>query len=114
MVKNCIPDIYLFLQLQAVPPSMHYFQQYNEHYLHILLTCVFLFVCLFFFSTFDKDQLANIHRHCWKERVKISKLAKFESDISEASKDIALESREILQTFLWWGVQTCLPPYRRL
>ena len=74
------------------------------------------FFCLFvfFFSTFDKDQLANIHRHCWKERVKISKLAKFESDISEASKDIALESREILQTFLWWGVQTCLPPYRRL
>ena len=34
------------------------------------------------FSTFDKDQLANIHRHYWKEHLKISKPAKFESDMS--------------------------------
>ena len=34
----------------------------------------------------------------WKERLKISKLDKSESDISEASEDIALQSCEILQT----------------
>ena len=34
---------------------------------------------------FDKDQLANIHRHHWKECIKMSKLAKFESDMSEVS-----------------------------
>ena len=32
------------------------------------------------FSTFDMDQLGKILRHHWKERIKISKLAKFESD----------------------------------
>ena len=32
------------------------------------------------FSTFDMDQLRKILRHHWKERIKISKLAKFESD----------------------------------
>ena len=42
------------------------------------------------FVTFDKDQLANIHRHYWKERLKSSKLAKFESDMSEVREYIAL------------------------
>ena len=29
------------------------------------------------FSTFDRDQLGDIHNHCQKECLKISKLAKF-------------------------------------
>ena len=53
------------------------------------------------FSTFDNDQLANIHRHyCREVRFKISKLAKYESDMSKASENMALQSREILQTFV--------------
>ena len=37
--------------------------------------------------TFDKDQLTNIHRHkdYWKERIKMSKLAKCECDVSDRS-----------------------------
>ena len=31
------------------------------------------------FSTFQMDQLGEIRRHHWKERLKISKIAKFES-----------------------------------
>ena len=31
----------------------------------------------FFFSSFDKDQLANIHSHFWKERFKMRKLENF-------------------------------------
>ena len=59
---------------------------------------------LLFFSTFDKDLLANIHRHYWKERLKISRLAKYESHMYEASEEIALQSREILDRFVY------LPP----
>ena len=66
------------------------------------------------FSTFDMDKLEKIRRHHWKERLKINKIAKFESDTSLASEDIALQSREILQTFLWWGAQTCNPPHKIL
>ena len=41
------------------------------------------------FSTFDMDQLGQIRRHHWKERLKISKTAIFESDSSQANEDIA-------------------------
>ena len=34
------------------------------------------------FSPFEMDKLGNISRHHWKEPVKISELAKFESDKS--------------------------------
>ena len=57
----------------------------------------------FFFSTFDKDQLAKIYRHCYKEHLKISKRAEFEGDMSETSEDVALQSRKVFQTFVWWG-----------
>ena len=33
-----------------------------------------------FFSTFDMDQSEKIRRHHWKEQLKISVTAKFESD----------------------------------
>ena len=38
------------------------------------------------FSTFDMDQLGKILRHHWKERIKISKLAKFESDTIKSER----------------------------
>ena len=34
--------------------------------------------------------------------------------MSEASEDLALPAKSrILQTFVWWGGQTCPPPYKR-
>ena len=38
------------------------------------------------FSTFDMDQSRKILRHHWKERIKISKLAKFESDTIKSER----------------------------
>ena len=53
------------------------------------------------------NQLGKIHR---KERLKITKIAKFESDTSLASEDIAPQSCTNLQTFVWWGGgQVCAP-----
>ena len=60
-----------------------------------------------FFSTFHMD-------HHWKERLKISIFAKFESDLSKPNEYIVPQSRKILPTFIWWGAQTCPPPYQRL
>ena len=37
--------------------------------------------------------------------LKISKTAKFESDLLKTNKDIASQSRKILQTFVCWGVE---------
>ena len=39
------------------------------------------------FSHFDKGQLQKIRRHYWKERLKISKTVKFESDTSNPRED---------------------------
>ena len=62
--------------------------------------------------TFDK--FGKTRRHHWKERLTISKIAKFESDLLKANVDTAPQSHEILQTFAWWVAQTCLPSYKRL
>ena len=43
------------------------------------------------FLTFDMDQLAKHRRHHLKKRLKISKIANFESDTFSASEDIALQ-----------------------
>ena len=51
------------------------------------------------FLTFDMDKLGIIRRHQWKERLKTSKAAKFESDLLKLNENIAPQSREILQTF---------------
>ena len=48
------------------------------------------------------DQLQKICWHHWKERQKISKIAKFESDTSYVSDDIAPQSCKNLQMFVWW------------
>ena len=46
------------------------------------------------------DKLGKIHQHHWKERLKISKTAKFECDLLKTNEDSAPQSREILQTFV--------------
>ena len=40
--------------------------------------------------------LESIHGSLWKT-------TNFESDMSETTEDVAPESPEILQTFVWWG-----------
>ena len=47
------------------------------------------------------DKLEKICWHHWKERLKISKIAQFESDLLKSNEDINPQSREILQTFVW-------------
>ena len=54
------------------------------------------------FSTFDMDQSGKIRRLHWNERLKISEIAKSESDTSYASEDIAL-SKDCRRSFVWWG-----------
>ena len=54
------------------------------------------------FSTFDMDKLGKIRWHHWKQRLKINKIAWIESDLLKTNKDIAPQSREILQTLVWW------------
>ena len=55
----------------------------------------------FFFSTFDVDKLGKIRRYHWKQSIKISEIAKFESDLLKTNDEIAPQKREILNTFLW-------------
>ena len=45
--------------------------------------------------------LGKIRRQHLKERLKISKIIKFESDLVKAGDDITPQSSEILQTFVW-------------
>ena len=57
------------------------------------------------------DKFGKIRQHHWKECLKISKIAKFESDLLKTNEDIASQTRTILQTFVWWGGGgTNLPP----
>ena len=65
------------------------------------------------FLTFHWDQLGNIRQRGWIERLKISKVDKFESDLLKTNENIATQSRDILQTFVWWepsSFSTPLPP----
>ena len=55
------------------------------------------------FLTIAWDQVAKIRQHSWKERLKISIVAKFESDFVKTNQDMAPQSRRILQTLVWWG-----------
>ena len=49
--------------------------------------------------------------HSEKKWLEIRKFAKFESDLLKTNEDIAgTQSREILQTFVWWGLETVLVP----
>ena len=66
------------------------------------------------FSTFEMDQSRKIHQHHWIERLKIHKIAKFQSDLLKTNENTAPQSCKILQTFVWCGAQTGPPPYKRL
>ena len=54
-----------------------------------------------FFPTFDRDKFGKIRWHHWKDRPKMRKIVKFESDSLRANEDTAPQSRKILQTFVW-------------
>ena len=56
-----------------------------------------------FFSAFNVYQLGKICRHHWKESLNFSKFAKFDKVFDKAP-----QSRENLQTFVWWGL--VVPP----
>ena len=47
------------------------------------------------------DKLGKIRQLRGKERLKIGKNAKFEIDLLKINEDMALQSREILRTFVW-------------
>ena len=51
------------------------------------------------------DKFGKICRHRLKERLKISKITKFKSDLLQGNKDTDSQSRHILQTFM------CCPPH---
>lgn len=70
--------------------------------------------CFHGFSTFDMDRLAKIHRRHQKERPKVGEFANlFENDIIEAREEIAPQSSNILQTFVWQWRQVYNPPPTR-
>ena len=71
-----------------------------------------LFHLTFFMSTFYMEKLRKIYRQLapvgWKERLKMSNVAKFWKWLMKTDEDIGPQSREILQTFVRWGpAQTC-------
>ena len=49
-------------------------------------------------------KIGQIHWLRWKGRLKKNKIAKFESDLLKTNEDIAPQSHEILQMFVWWLV----------
>ena len=53
------------------------------------------------------DKFGKICQHHWKERLKINKIAKFESDLLKNSEEIAPLIHKISQTFVWGGLKTC-------
>ena len=44
----------------------------------------------------------KIRRHHCKKGLKTRKGSEFDSDLWESNKDIALQSRKVLQMFVWW------------
>ena len=66
------------------------------------------------FFNFDSDLwIWKIHQHSLKEPLKISKVAKFESDLLKTNEEIAPESCEILLMFVC-GVKFVPPPYTNI
>ena len=60
------------------------------------------------------DAFGKISRHHWKERYKINKIAKFESDLLKTNEDTAPQGREITDVCMGGGgggggAQTCPP-----
>ena len=57
----------------------------------------------FFSPTFFLSKIGKICLLRWKERLSINKIAKFEIDLLKTNKDIAPQSRNIFEKFVWWG-----------
>ena len=57
------------------------------------------------------DKLGKIRGHHWKERLKIRKFAKFESDLLKTNECISPQSREILQTLDGGRYKLAPPPF---
>ena len=54
-------------------------------------------------SSFDMNKLGKSAYSTGKSAFKLAKLsARFGSDLLKTNKDMAPQSREILQTFVWW------------
>ena len=51
------------------------------------------------------NKLGKIRRIHWKKGLKISKIAKFETDLLKTNEGIAPQSPEVLQTFVQWEAQ---------
>ena len=50
------------------------------------------------------DNLGKIHRHYWKEHLKITKTSKFENDLLKTNEDVASQSRKKFDRSLFdWG-----------
>ena len=50
----------------------------------------------------------------WQERLKIRERTTFKDDTLNVSEDIALQTREILQTFVCWGHELAATMDQRL
>ena len=60
------------------------------------------------------DKLGTNRRHHWKKLLKISKIAKFESDLLKINEDIAPQFAKFYRR-LYGGGQVCVlhpPPYQ--
>ena len=52
------------------------------------------------FSTLHLEKLGNIREHYWKQRLKISRSAKFQSDLLKTNEDIAPDTVSYLAILL--------------
>ena len=66
-----------------------------------------------FFQLLTYASFGKIRRHHWKERLKIIKIAKFESNLLKANGDRAPQSCEIFQTFCRDRFRFASRPMRR-
>ena len=69
---------------------------------------------LFFLSSFDKDQLANIHSHSWKERFKIRKLENFKGYTLKANEhSFSTKSRNFTDVCVVGGTNLLTPTLQK-
>ena len=66
------------------------------------------FYVFFFFPTFSRISQRKSVDSAGKSA--FSKIVKFESDLLTTNKDIAPQSHQILEKFVWWEGGTNLPP----
>ena len=106
-----------YLKLQNVGPtfsklSKNFSKSYlnapatkrNQSFPDLIITSLFYPIyALLLLTAAGMYKLWKIRQHHWKERLKISKPTKFESDASQACEGKAPQNCEKLQTFVWWG-----------